>query len=86
MSFNSSDWSIFTDLQNGYLLFISITHIQLCMKTFLQMSRVFISSLDLYYGYALIRDMCAPKTKHIVITISEAILEKLDIVVMRFLH
>ena len=56
------------------------------MKTFLQMSRVFISSLDLYYGYALIRDMCVPKTKHIVITISEAILEKLDIVVMRFLH
>ena len=56
------------------------------MKTFLQISRVLISSLDLDYGYALIRDMCVPKTKHIVIAISEAILEKLDTVVMRFLH
>ena len=56
------------------------------MKTFLQMSWVFISSLDLYYGYALVRDMCVPKTKHIDITIREVSLEKLNIVAMRFLY
>ena len=56
------------------------------MKNVLQTSWVFISSLDLYYGYALVRDMCVPKTKHIDITIREGSLEKLNIAAMRFLY